>query len=175
MQGDTSNSYIPPWVFYIIAHLQSLDWTRGLDSLGTRPLKIKTESLVDGPGMQTHFQLTFPIKMQCNAIYVTSHLGCLRWLAGVNFPLLYMGTWPMFRQLLLRIQGKYRAALTPIKSSSIDLFNSGRSNSVRLCLTPDRVVGYHQVHKGLLSASADVELVKTSKMYIYTYYLLVAI
>ena len=85
-----------------------------------------------------------------NAIYVTSRLGCLRWLAGANFPLLYMGTWPTFRRLLLCVQGKYRAALTPIQSSSIDLFNSGRSNSVRLCLTLDRAVGYHQVHEGLL-------------------------
>ena len=81
----------------------------------------------------------------------------------------------MFRQLLLRVQGKYRAALTPIQSSSIDLFNSGRSNSIRLCLTLDRAVGYHQAHEGLLSASAAVELAKMSKMYIYTYYLLVAI
>ena len=91
----------------------------------------------------------------------------------MNFPLLYMGTWPTFRRLLLRVQGKYRAALTPIQSYSIDLFNSGRSNSVRLRLTLDRAVGYHQVQEGLLSASGAVELVKTSKTYIYTYYLLV--
>ena len=93
--------------------------------------------------------------------------GCLRWPAGANFPLLYMGTWPTFRRLLLRVQGKYRAALTPIQSSSFDHFNGGRSNSVRLCLTLDRAVGYHQVHEGLLLASGAVELVKTSKMYIY--------
>ena len=72
------------------------------------------------------------IKTQWNAIYVTSRLGCLGGPAGANFPLLYMGTWPTFRRLLLRVQGKYRAALTLIQSSSIDLFNSGRSNSFRL-------------------------------------------
>ena len=79
-----------------------------------------------------------------------------------------MGTWPMFRRLLLRVQGKYRAALTPIQSSSIDIFNSDSLNSVRLCLTLDRAIGYHQVHEGLLSASEAVELVETSEMYIYT-------
>ena len=80
---------------------------------------------------------------------------------------LYLGTWPTFGQLLLCVQGKYRAALTPIQSSSIDLFNSGRSKSVRLCLTLERVVGYHQVHDWLLSASGAVELVKTPKIYNY--------
>ena len=48
---------------------------------------------------------TIPIKTQWNAIYMTSCQGCLRRLAGANFPLLYMGTWPTFRWLLLRVQG----------------------------------------------------------------------
>ena len=42
-----------------------------------------------------------------------------------------------------------------------------QQNSVRLGLTLDRVVGYHQVQEGLLSASGAVELVKTSLMCIY--------
>ena len=58
-----------------------------------------------------------------------------------KFSFVYMGTWPMFGRLLLHVQGKYRAALALIQSSSIDLFNSGKSNSVRLCLTLDRAVG----------------------------------
>ena len=118
----------------------------------------------------------FPLRRNGMQLYMTSRLGCLRWPAGMNFTLLYMGTWPTFRRLLLRVQEKYRAALAPIQSSSIDLFNSGRSNSVRLCLTLDRAVRYHRVHyshEGLLSASGAVELVKTSKMCIYTYHLLV--
>ena len=69
----------------------------------------------------------------------------------------------------LRVQEKYRAGFTFIQSSSIDLFNSGSSNSVRLCLTLDSVASYHQVQEGLLSASGAVELVKKSKMYIYMY------
>ena len=40
-------------------------------------------------------------------------------------------------------------------------------------MTLDRAVGYHQVQEQLLSASSAVEIVKTSKMYNYTYYLLV--
>ena len=43
-----------------------------------------------------------------------------------------MGIWPMFRQLLLRVEGKYRVALTLIQSSIIGFFNSGSLNSVRL-------------------------------------------
>ena len=39
------------------------------------------------------------------------------------------GKWPTFRLLLLCVKGKYRAALTPIQTSSIGLFNSGSSNS----------------------------------------------
>ena len=64
---------------------------------------------------------------------------------------------------------EYRAALTLIKSSSIGLFNS-----------VDRIPSdfvWHWTERsgtgGLLSASRAVELVKTSKMYIYMYYLLV--
>ena len=90
-----------------------------------------------------------------------------------EFSIVIMGAWPMFRRLLLCIQGNYRAALAPIQSSSIDHFNGGRSNSTQLCLTLDRAVGYHQVHARLLLANGAVELVKTSKMYVYTYYLLV--
>ena len=109
--------------------------------------------------------------MECNIRDVTS--GVPQMACWGEFYIVNMETWPTFRRLLLRVQGKYQAALTPIQSSSIDLFNSGRSNSVRLCLTLDRAVGYHQVHEGFLSASGAVELVKTYKMYIYTYYLLV--
>ena len=77
-----------------------------------------------------------------------------------------MEAWPTFKRLLLRVQGKYRAALAPIQSSSINLFSNGKLNSVRLCLTLDRTVGYHQVHKKLLSASGAVELVKTSSSHL---------
>ena len=90
----------------------------------------------------------FPLRHNGMQLYVTSRLGCLRWPAGANFTMLYTGTWPTFRWLLLHVEGKYRAVLAPIQSSSINLFNSSRSNSVRLCLTLDRAVGYHQVHGG---------------------------
>ena len=52
---------------------------------------------------------------------------------------------------LLHVQGKYQAALTPIE--------------LRLTLTLDRAVGYHQVQEGLLSPSGAVELVKMSKLH----------
>ena len=110
-------------------------------------------------------EITFSIKTQWNAVYVTSRLGCLGRPAGAHSPLLLYGTWPI------------AASCTgEIPSFSIDLFNSGRSNSVRLSLTLYRAVGYHQVHDSherLLLASRVVELVKTSKMHIYTYHLLV--
>ena len=77
-----------------------------------------------------------------------------------------MEAWPTFKRLLLRVQEKYRVALAPIQSSSIDLFSNGKLNSVRLCLTLDRTVGYHQVHKKLLSTSGAVELVKTSSSHL---------
>ena len=64
--------------------------------------------------------------MECSIHDVTP--GVPRKACWGEFSIVCMGAWPKFGQLLLRVQGKYRAALTPIldQSSSIDLFNSGR-------------------------------------------------
>ena len=119
---------------------RNLDMRSSLKSLGMRRNQLQSSNR------------SFQIKTQQNAVYVMSHLGCFGRLAGSNSPLLhtvYTGTQPKFRWLLLRVHGKYQAVWTPIQNSSISLFNSGNSNSVRICLTLDRAVGYHQVHEGL--------------------------
>ena len=114
---------------------------------------------------------TFLIKTQWNAVYVTSRLGCLRRLARANSPLLLYENMAYVQTAAASCTGEIPSCLDTDPEFQHRPFNSGNSNSVRLCLTLDRAVGYHQVQEGLLSASGAVELVKTSKMYIYTYYL----
>ena len=69
--------------------------------------------------------------------------------------------------------GEIPSCLDTNPSSSIGLSSSGSSNSVQLSLTLDTAVSYRQVQERLLLVSGALEAVKMSKMYIYTYYLLI--
>ena len=96
--------------------------------------------LVDVISSYTTANRPFPLRRN-GMQYTCRHVwGASEGLLGRIFHCYYMRTWPMFRRLLVRVQGKYRAASTPIQSSSIGL-------STVVVRTPsDLLLGYVPVY-----------------------------